>query len=202
MKKFSLCAGFAALAMTFAAAQGVLAATAAGTGALAAPAGGTQILVFNRMLVIRDSKLGGTIHDQLRAYSQKAQSELGPEQDALQKEEQANGDKKNPALEQKAAAFQKKLRERQELIQGGEMAARKVYMAQEGAILNDLMAEHHAVAVVQKTAVEATAKGVILTDVTKDVIARLDKKMTTYKVPLVKASLSDQLQMMGQQRPQ
>lgn len=186
MKITSLGASVAALAISLAAAN-------------AANAAAPQILVFDRQAVMNGSKLGESIRQQIMGYEQKAQSDLGPEGQALQNESQAAGGKKSPALQAKEAAFQQKVRNRQMMIQGGEVAARKRYVAEEGAIVHAIMMERGAQAVLVKGAVIDSVGG---TDITRDVIARLDKKITTFKVPLVMPSLSDQLQMMQQQGQQ
>ena len=124
MKSFTICAGAAVLAMSFASADG----------ALATNAPGSHILVIDRHAVMTGSKLGENIRQQILAYEDKAQNELGAEGQALQNQIQAAGAKKSPALQAKETAFRQKVTERQSLIQGGEMAARKRYLAELGAV--------------------------------------------------------------------
>ena len=79
MKRFSICAGLAALAMSFVSAE---AASAANTP-------GAHILVIDRRAIMTGSKLGQNIREQIMAFQQKAQSDLGAENTALQNEQQA-----------------------------------------------------------------------------------------------------------------
>lgn len=192
MKSLSICAGLA-LAMSFASADA----------ALAAGAGNPHILVIDRSALISTSKLGQNIRQQLMGYSQKLQTDLGPESQALEKESQAleaaklPADvkaKKQQAFQAKQTAFQQKVRDRQSFIQGGQMAARKFFMGQVDAAVHAVMAQRGADVVLDKNTVVASANG---SDITKDVIARLDKTVSNFKVPLVKPSLEDQLQMQG-----
>src|SRR5262249_3454115 len=113
MRSFSIGAGIAALSIF-----------ASAGAALAANGPAAHILVIDRQAIITGSKLGQNIRQQIMALEEKAQSELGPEGQKLQNEVQAAGNKKNQALEAKQSAFQQKVRDRQSLIQGGQIAAR------------------------------------------------------------------------------
>jgi len=197
MKSYSICAGLAALAISFASADAALAANA-----------GPHILVIDRTALIQTSKLGQNMRGQLMAYSQKMQSELGPESQALEKEDQALESaklaadvraKKSQELQAKQAAFQQKVRDRQTLIQGGQIAARKFFMGQVDETVHAIMTERGADVVLEKSTVVASMNGA---DITKDVIDRLDKKTPSFKVPLVKPALSDMLKMQQQMQPQ
>jgi Skp family chaperone for outer membrane proteins len=191
MKASCICAGLAAIAMSFASVDGALAANAAGP----------HILVIERQAIMNGSKLGENIRQQIMAYEQKAQTDLGAEGQALQNQIQAAGAKKSQALQAKEAAFRQKVQDRQSLIQGGEMAARKVYLGAVKAIVHAIMTERSADVVLEKSTVIDSVNGL---DITRDVIQRLDKKMASFKVPLVKPPLSEMLQMqqMQQQQPQ
>jgi Skp family chaperone for outer membrane proteins len=186
MMKFSICAGLAALTMWFASVDA----------AVAANATGPHILVIDRHTIMTGSKLGENIRQQIMAYEQKAQTDLGAENQALQNQIQAAGAKKSQALQAKEAAFRQKVQDRQSLIQGGEMAARKVYLGAVDAIVHAIMTERGADVVLEKSTVVDSVKGL---DITHDAIQRLDKKMASFKVPLVKPPLSEMLQM---QQPQ
>ncbi|HEX3429416.1 MAG TPA: OmpH family outer membrane protein [Rhizomicrobium sp.] len=192
--KLSLGAALAVLAIAFPSANSALAAN------------GPHILIFDRQAVMNGSKLGENIRQQIMAYEQKAQTDLGPEGQALQTQSQALQQmpaavraKKGQELQAKETAYRQKVQDQQSMIQGGELAARKRYMTEEAAIVHAIMTERGADAVLIKAAVVDSAGG---TDITRDVIARLDKKITGFKVPLVKPSLADQLQMMQQQQQQ
>jgi Skp family chaperone for outer membrane proteins len=189
MKNLSICAGITALSIIFAAAAG----------ALAANAPGSHILVIDRQAIVNGSRLGQNIRQQIMAYEEKAQNDLGAESQALQNQVQAAGAKKSQALQTKEAAFRQKVQERQSLIQGGEIAARKRYLAEVGNIVHAMMTERGADVVLEKSTVVDSANGM---DITRDVIQRLDKKISSFKVPLVKPPLADMLQMQQMQRQQ
>jgi len=189
MKSLSICAGLAALAISFASSDATLAANA----------NGPHILVIDRRALIQSSKLGQNIQQQLMAYGQKMQSEFGPESQALQNEQQgldklpkAERAKRAEALQTKQNAFQQKVHDRQTLVQGGQAAARKFFMDQVDGVVHGLMSERGADAVLDKSTVVASANG---TDITKEIVQRLDKKAPSFKVPLVKPSMQDMLQM-------
>ena len=191
MKALAICAGLAAFAISLGSVDA----------ALAANAGNAHILVVDRNALISTSKLGQNIRAQLMGYTQKLQSDLGPESQAIESESQALDSSKLPAdarakeskaLQAKQAAFQQKVRDRQSLIQGGQIAARKYFMAQVDSAVHAIMTERGADTVLDKSTVVASANGA---DITKDVVAALDKKSASFKVPLVKPSLEDQLQM-------
>jgi Skp family chaperone for outer membrane proteins len=188
MKNFTICA---------AAALAIFASAAAAPAASAGP----HILVIDRNAVMTGSKLGENIRQQIMGYEEKMQTDLGPEGQALQSEMQAAGAKKSQALQTKEAAFRQKVQDRQSLIQGGELAARKRYLAEMGTVVHALMVERGADAVLDKSSVVDSGNGM---DITHDVIARLDKKIASFKVPLVKPTLPEMLQMqqMQQQRQQ
>ena len=198
MKSLKICAGLAALAISCVA-----------DAALAAGAGGAHILVIDRRALIQTSKVGQSIQQQLMGYGQKAQAQFGPEQQSLQKEQAALDSGKLPAAEKakraqalqaKQTAFQQKIRDQESLMQGGQMAARKFFMGQVDVAVHAIMAERGADAVLDKSTVVASANGA---DITKDVVQRLDKTAPSFKVPLVKPSLQDQLQMQNAgQQPQ
>jgi Skp family chaperone for outer membrane proteins len=90
------------------------------------------------------------------------------------------------------AAYLQKTQERQSLVQGGEPVARKRYFTEVGMGVHAIMVERCADAVVEKSAVVDSVNGL---DITRDVIQRLDKKITSFKVPLVKPPLSEVFQM-------
>lgn len=191
--KFSSCAGIAALAISF---------TAAGP-AFSANAPGPHILVIDRHAIMTGSKLGENIRQQIMAYEEQVQHDLGPEGEALQNEMQAFQQQsaslaadtranRNQALQTKQAAYRQKVQARQGLIQGGELVARNRYLAEVGSVVHAIMVERGADAVLEKSAVVDSVNGL---DVTNDVIQRLDKKISSFKVPLVKPPPNDMLPM-------
>jgi Skp family chaperone for outer membrane proteins len=196
MKSVSICAGLAALTISLASAQG----------AVAANAGGPHILVIDRKALFTTTKLGENIRQQLMGYEQKAQTELGPENTALQKEQDALGSARLPAdvrSDQGSAGEAGRLPAEDpgapEPGQGGPMAARKYFMDQIDAVVHAIMAEKGADVVLDKSTVVAGTNG---SDITKETIQRLDQKAPSFKVPMVKPSLGDMLQMQNAQQPQ
>jgi outer membrane protein len=193
MINLRICAGVVVLAFSLLSTQT----------ALAVPGSGPGILIVDRHAIMNGSKLGKNISGQIAAYEQKLQSELGPEGEALQTELQAFQQqsaslpadaraKKDQALQTKQAAYQQKIQERQSLIQGGELVARKRYLAEVGAVVHQIMAERSASVVLEKSSVVEIVDGL---DITSDVIRRLDAKITSFTVPLVKPPAREQIQM-------
>ena len=193
MTNLSFCAGIAALAISF---------TSAGA-ALAANTPGPHILVIDRHAIMTGSQLGENIRQQIVAYEQQAQHDLGPEGEALQNETQAFQQqsaslaadvrtKKNDALQAKQAAYRQKVQARQSLIQGGELVARSNYLADVGAVVHAILVERGADVVLEKSSVVDSIDGL---DITHDVIQRLDKKISSFKVPLVNPPPSAMLPM-------
>lgn len=162
--------------------------------ALAAGPQNPHVLIVERHLIMTDSKLGQNIKQQIVAYEEAVQHDLGPEGETLQNEMQAFQQqsasmpadaraKKDQELQAKQAAYRQKLQARQSLIQGGELTARQRYLAEVGAVVHAVMLERGADVVLEKSTVVDSVDGL---DITRDVIRRLDKKITALKVPLVK----------------
>jgi outer membrane protein len=193
MINLRICAGVAALAFSIVSAEAALPANSSSPG----------ILVVDRHAIMNGSKLGMNIRQQIMDYEQKLQADLGPEGEALQNETQAFQQqsaslppdvraKKNQALQAKQADYRQKIQERQGLIQGGELAARQRYLAEVGAVVHEIMAERGANVVLEKSTVVDIVNGL---DITSEVIRRLDGKISSFKVPLVKPPANGQIQM-------
>jgi len=171
------------------------------TRATGAPSAKPPVLIIDRQAIVMNSKLGQDIHRQIMAYENAAQTELGAEGQTLQSQMQAlqqpsasmtpaERDKKMQALQAKEAAYRQKVQARQSLIQGGEMVARDRYMAELDAAVQAVMLERGADVVVQKPAIVASVGGL---DITQAVIQRLDRKITSFKVPLVNPPANSQV---------
>jgi Skp family chaperone for outer membrane proteins len=187
---------FSSLRMGSAAALALaaLAAFALSQGALrAAPAAGARTLIVSKQDVMNGSKLGQNIRQQVMNYEHQVESQFGPEGQALQAEAQTLQqqaptlapdvrNRKIQSFETRETAYRQKVQAKQSLIQGGELIARQRYMAQVGAIIHAVMTERGADVVLDKTSVADSANGL---DITQAVIQRLDKKVTSFKVPLV-----------------
>jgi Skp family chaperone for outer membrane proteins len=169
--------------------------------ALSASSQDSSVVVVDRHAVMYGSKLGMNIRAQIMAYEDKIDKDLGPEGDALENEMDAfkrqsaslPADvraKKDLALRQKQAAYQHKYQDREQFVHGGEMVAGRAYLAAVKPVIHAIMLERGAKAVFDKSALLDSVNGV---DVTPDVIARLDRQMTTFKVPLVKPAADEQL---------
>jgi outer membrane protein len=162
-----------------------------------------KILVVDRQAILRLSKVGQNIVQQVNSLTSSAESQFKAEKDALQKEEQTLAQQgailapdvraqKQKAFESKVAAFQKKVQDRQSMIQGGVMNARRQVEAALGPILQGVLAERGANLLLDRQEVVLATVDI---DVTKVTIQRLDQKLPNVKVTLSAPSLSDQLQM-------
>lgn len=156
----------------------------------AAPA--PKILVIDRAAILRASKVGRDIVQQVNAYTKSAESDFKGESDALRKEGQQLQQqvailapdvkaKRIQAFEVKQQAFQKKVEDRQGKIQGGVLKARQQVEAALGPILQGIMAERGANLLLDRNAV---VLGTVDVDITQTAIQRLDQKMPTVKVTL------------------
>lgn len=169
--------------------------------ALPASGHGPGILVVDRHAIMDGSKVGTNIRAQIMADENKIQTDLGPEDAALQKEMDAFQSqsaslpadmraRKNLALQQKQAAYRQKIQERENLVHGGEIVAGHAYLAAVKSVVHAIMLERGASVVLDKSALADSVSGL---DITSEVIRRLDRQMTNFKVPLVKPSADDQL---------
>ena len=169
--------------------------------ALPASSQGSGILVVDRHAIMNGSKLGTNIRAQIMADENKIQTDLGPEGTALQKEMDAFQNqsaslpadlraRKKLALQQKQAAYQQKMKEREDLIHGGEIVAGHAYLAAVVSVVHAILLERGASVVLDKSVLADSVNGL---DITSEVIRRLDRQMTNFKVPLVKPPADEQL---------
>jgi len=169
--------------------------------ALPADSHGAGILFVDRHVIINTSKLATNIRAQIMADENKIQDDLGPEDAALRKERadfQSQSAslppdvraRKDQALQQKEAAHQEKMRERENLVHGGEVVAGHAYLAAVTSVIHAIMLERGASVVLDKSAMADSIDGI---DITAEVIRRLDRKMTNFKVPLVKPPADDEI---------
>lgn len=169
----------------------------------AAPAAGGHTLIVNKQDIMNGSKLGQNIRGQVMAYEHQVEAQYGAEGQALQAEAQALQQqaptlapdvrsKKIQAFETKETAYRQKVQAKQSLIQGGEMVARQRYLAEVGAVIHAIMVERGADVVLDKSSVADSASGL---DITQAAIQRLDRKITSFKVPLVAPPASAQVNM-------
>jgi outer membrane protein len=162
-----------------------------------------KILVVDRQAILRLSKVGQDIVRQVNALTTSAEGQFKAEKDALQKEEQTLAQQgailapdiraqKQRAFESKVAGFQKKVQDRQSMIQGGVMNARRQVEASLGPILQGILSERGANLLLDRQDVVLATVDI---DVTKVTIQRLDQKLPTVKVQLAAPSIADQMQM-------
>jgi Skp family chaperone for outer membrane proteins len=179
----------------------------------AAPAGATPapiILVIDRNAILRASKVGQNIVQQVNAYTQAAEKEfkgtaasLRSQQSQLQQQVAILAPdvkaKKIRAFEGQQQAFQQKVQMRQAQIQGGVAQARQQVETALGPILQQLMAERHANLLLDR---QAIVLGTVNVDITGAAVQRLDKKLPSLKVQLVTPSPQMLQQMRAQQQQQ
>jgi Skp family chaperone for outer membrane proteins len=177
------------------------------------PATGTPapiILVIDRSAILRASKVGQSIVSQVNGYTTAAEKEFKGTAESLRSQEQQLQQqiailapdvkkKKIAAFQAQQQAFQKKVQQRQAMIQGGVMQARQQVEAALGPILQGILAERHANLLLDRNAV---VLGTVNIDVTGTAVQRLDQKMPTIKVQLVNPPPGVLQQMQQQQQGQ
>jgi Skp family chaperone for outer membrane proteins len=214
MKTNTMTAGAVRLIAALAAA-GTISVIAAGSAAAQQqqpkPAAGTPapvILVIDRNAILRASKVGQSIVQQVNGYSQAAEKEFKSQADSLRSQEQQLQQqvailapdvkaKKIKAFQSQQAAFQQKVQTRQAQIQGGVLQARQQVEKALGPILQGILNERHANLLFDRNAI---VLGTVNIDITGVAVQRLDKKMPYVKVQLVTPSPAVLQQMQQQQQ--
>ncbi|HEY5239425.1 MAG TPA: OmpH family outer membrane protein [Rhizomicrobium sp.] len=162
----------------------------------AAPATGTpapKILVINREAILQVSKVGQSIAQQIKNYTLQAEKDFKSQGDALRNDGQALQQqiailapdvkaKKIADFQARERSLQMKIQQRQMLIQGGVLQARKQMEQALGPIVQGIMQERGANLLLDRGAV---VFGTADMDVTRVAIQRLDQKLPTVKVELV-----------------
>jgi len=174
------------------------------------PAAGTPapvILVIDRNAILRASKVGQSIVQQVNGYSQAAEKEFKSQADSLRSQEQQLQQqvailapdvkaKKIKAFQAQQQAFQQKVQTRQAQIQGGVLQARQQVEKALGPILQGILNERHANLLFDRNAI---VLGTVNVDITGVAVQRLDQKMPYVKVQLVTPSPA-MLQQLQQQQ--
>jgi Skp family chaperone for outer membrane proteins len=167
-----------------------------------------KILVIDRQALLRNSKVGQSIAQQVQAMTKSAEAELKGESESLRKEGAALQQQvailapdvkaqKIKAFEAKQAAFQQRVQLRQNQIRYGvAMAQRQVEMVA-GPIVQGIMQQRGANLMIDRQAIVVGAPGL---DITQAAIQALDQKLPTVKVQLATPP-ADLLQRMQQQQP-
>ena len=169
-----------------------------------------KILVIDRNAILRASKAGQSIVQQLQGFSKSAEGEFKTEGEGLRKEGEALRAqiailapdvkaRKIKDFQAKEAAFQQKVQGRQGEIQGGLYKARQQVEDALGPILKGIMNERHANLLLDRSVV---VLGTIDVDITAEAVQRLDQKLPTVKVQLQPLPPQVQAQLAAQQQQQ
>jgi Skp family chaperone for outer membrane proteins len=167
---------------------------AAGAPALAQQAGPIVVMDYER--VVATSVAGRDIDAKLRAIHDQMQGELQPENAAIQSEAQSfqqatqgqteDQVRRNAALQQRGQALQQRIeaQRNQQLTRSRDLEyTRQQALVEFGRlaqpIVREVMNNRHAVAVVDRSAVQLMVDSV---DVTADIISRLDQQVRTVNV--------------------
>lgn len=151
------------------------------------------VLVIDKTALLRASKAGQDITNQIRALADQAKGELDPQGRALQAE--ANTLKTQvgamspeqrqarvAAFEQKQQAFQQVANVKQQRIQMALAGANHEMEKAVGPILKQVMADRHANIVVDKQAVILATDSSF--DITQEVVTKLDAVLPSVKVEM------------------
>ena len=158
-----------------------------------------KILVIDRSIILRSSKVGQDIVRQAKDYSDAFEKETASERKSLENERDelqkqiailspSARDQKTKAFEKKVQAYQAEAQERQEEIQRGVMQAQREVSKAMDPILRGILAERDANLLIDRSAM---VMGTVDVDVTALAVDRLNKKMTTVKVDLIKPPKND-----------
>ena len=189
---------YSATAFALAAVVSTFSANAAPAPAQPAPASAATtpapfILVIDRNAILRASKVGQSIVQQVNAYSQAAEKEFKGQATSLRSQGQQLQQqvailapdvkaKKIKAFEAQQQAFQQKVQARQAQIQGGVLQARQEVEKALGPILQGILRERHANLLLDRNAI---VLGTVNVDITGVAVQRLNQKLPTVKVQLV-----------------
>lgn len=157
---------------------------------------GPRVVVIDKVAILQSSKVGQDVAKQVQTLAEQARNDLTAQGRAIQNEGRQLQQQVAilaPDLKQKRiAAFEAKQRSLQgaaqkkdDQIKGGFMRARQAMEQALGPILEEVVKERGANLVLDKQAVVFANNGAF--DITREVIARLDQKMPTYKVTLASA---------------
>lgn len=170
-----------------------------------APVPNPKILVIDRAAILRSSKVGEDIVTQIQGLTRQVENDLKNQQQALESEYRSMQQQaailsasvkqqRQKAFDGKRAAFEKKVRERQSLIQGGLLKARQQVEQALAPVLQGIMKERGANLLLDRNAV---VLGTVDVDITGIAIQRLNQKLPSVKVGL--APLPAEMQQPQQQ---
>ena len=152
-----------------------------------------KIVVLDKLAIMQYSKAGQDIARQVKAIADQAKRDLQAQGAALQTEGRALQQqvailspdlkqKRVAAFQAKEAALQGAAQKKDDQIKAGFYQARMQMEQQLGPILMEVVKERGANLVLDKQAVVTASVGGV--DITKDVIDKLDAKVSTIKVNL------------------
>ncbi|MBV8976118.1 MAG: OmpH family outer membrane protein [Alphaproteobacteria bacterium] len=153
-----------------------------------------RILVIDRTMVLRLSKVGQDVVKQVNAYTQQAESQLRGEGQGLRQQGEAlkqqlailSADvkaRKVKEFEARQKNLQEEAQKKQTLIQGGFIKARMTIENTLGPILQGIMVERNANLLLDKTSVLMGTDPSL--DITQLAVQRLDQKLPSLHVDLV-----------------
>ncbi len=168
-----------------------------------------KILVIDRAMILRSSKVGQEIVRQVNAYTQQAENDLKGQSQALRAQGEAlkqqlailSADVKSRRIkefESKQAGLQQIAQKKQNLIQGGFIKARQDIERALGPVLQGIMVERGANLLLDRNAVVMGTDPSL--DVTGLAVQRLDQKLPTIKVELIPPPPGFQQQQQAQQQ--
>ena len=158
-----------------------------------APLPAPRIVVIDRNAILSNSKVGQDILRQLKADHDQDEKDLNSQAAGVRAQikafqqqsailSAAVRQQKAQELENRQRALQELAQKKDALLQGGLYKARLDVAQAVGPILKQIMAQHGANLLLDKTVVIDSSLNV---DITNEVIKRLDQKISTLKVQLV-----------------
>jgi len=153
-----------------------------------------RILVIDRTMVLRQSKVGQDVVRQVNAYTEQAEKQLRGESDSLRQQGEALKQqlailapdvkaRKMKEFESRQRSLQDEAQKKQSLIQGGFIKARMTIENTLGPILQGIMVERNANLLLDKQSVLMGTDPAL--DITQVAVQRLDQKLPSLHVDLV-----------------
>ena len=165
----------------------------------AEPSPPPRVVVLDKVAIMQSSRVGQDIARQVKLYADQAEHDLQSEGNALEAEAQslqqqaatmapADRQKRFDDIQAREQALDAAAHAKEEQIQASFTQARQAVEQALGPVLSDLMQEQGVDIVLDRQSVISMRIGSY--DITKDVIARLDAKMPSYKVSLAAEATS------------
>lgn len=158
-----------------------------------------RVVVLDKVAIMQSSRVGQDIARQVKLYADQAEHDLQSQGNALEAEAQslqqqaatmapADRQKRFDDIQAREQALDAAAHAKEEQIQASFTQARQAVEQALGPVLSDLMQEQGVDIVLDRQSVISMRIGSY--DITKDVIARLDAKMPSYKVSLAAEATS------------